>query len=698
MSEHIKSIDKNHLVAAPQNRFWRGMLDDPNIDILDGHMYDATPFYEFLEADAKDANGKKALVYGEIGFRTGTELAKFLRTCMEDYPQVAGACIFALQGHNRDGGMYRHGSSYDNADKWVTYNYPGFDNERTFKDMEEALLFEEVRKLNYKIRGEEVPPLPIPATPKMLPFTKTNDIRFRGSAGATGYDIERAESENGPWTLVGEDFQDNIRLWMGERKRLFEDTTAVEGKTYWYRVKAVNSSGESDWSAPRKLGDTTLDAELQAEADEYAAALALGTTKVDIPVVEGELESAKPEVLPKANLPEKIKGQLNGAVVLRIGDSTAFVDNKVKKIDSERENIVAFTENDRTLVPVRFLAEAFGCAVNYEESTQQVMIGAGIKTIKMQIGSNLIMVGDLSETIDQPAILVDDARTFAPLRAVCELALDKTVLYKDGIIIVYDGKSIANVESEELWTELAKGFENPIDNSALEDATAIEDNILINGGFETGDMNDGWTAHSPLSAIVGEDSHSGLYSWKTTGNGGWKGWRQMFKVEKDTDYVFSFYAKAPKSMQTKEGLSVTFKIIDEARTPNWLTEDMRLSISDGWRVFTDNPDRFDGDLMRIGRTVNETKEIVYKAENMHNFKADIPYCGNFDGKFYISSDGETWKEIQYNETQYATSSNWVMATFTAKSDFPTGTSYLKIEFGPNNKDFWSPTIKKVEIY
>ena len=52
-------------------------------------------------------------------------------------------------------------------------------------------------------------------------------------------------------------------------------------------------------------------------------------------------------------------------------------------------------------------------------------------------------------------------------------------------------------------------------------------------------------------------------------------------------------------------------------------------------------------------------------------------------------------------SSYDNADKWVTYNypgFDNKSDFPTGASYLKIEFGPNNKDFWSPTIKKVEIY
>ena len=62
----------------------------------------------------------------------------------------------------------------------------------------------------------------------------------------------------------------------------------------------------------------------------------------------------------------------------------------------------------------------------------------------------------------------------------------------------------------------------------------------------------------------------------------------------------------------------------------------------GWRVFTDGVERFDNDLMRIARVENTDKYLTYKVENMHNFKADIPYCVNFGASdiiMFTTGDG-----------------------------------------------------------
>lgn len=822
ISAHIKSIDQNHLVAAPQNRFWRGMLDDPNIDIVDGHMYGSTPMEKFIVEDTSAVSGNKALMYTELGFRTGEELGKFLETALS-YPEFAGGCVWSLSMHNRDGGQYRHGTATEVADKWVTYNYPGFDNYRVYKPMQEAYLFNKVRNLAYSLKCEEPPALTAPKAPKMLPVTDVKDLRWRGSVGASGYDIERAESENGPWTLIGENIEDNVRVWKGAK--LFSDETAVDGKTYWYRVKAKNAYGESSWSNVRKSGDASLDADLQAEKDEFEEAKAVGQIKVDIPTVEGELHYAKPEVIVKSSLPVAVRNQLYGAVALKIDNSNAFCYNAVKKIDPDNENITAIIRNDRTLVPVRFIAEAFGCNVSYEEATETVLISTGLQTVKLQIGSDQMLVGDHTITIDQPAIETE-GRTFAPLRAICENALGKTLLYKDDIIVVYDGKSVKNTEDESFWSALEQGFADPVDKNAIaEDMSAFDGNLIVNGGFESADINDGWTAGSPNVTITGEDSHSGAYSLKFTGNLGWKALRQQFNVEKNKNYICSLYIKAPLGLLDKNGLAVTYKILNASRGTPWVTRDRKYEPYEDWvhivfpfnsgsnslvwfawsfysgiayaddivavpadseqgkkyiqdflsgeaiegvvkddergdldaviitkdgtimrpseaengatvtpaetekgeivsedgaklvdecgnfdkvysyskpnkmRVYKDNPERLGGDDTRISRTVNETCEVIYKADGLKKFAVQVGYHKGFDAnavKFFVSKDGENWTEVEISTADVCTIGAWDTKEISPKSEI-SGMNFLKIQFN-ETANVWTTQLCKVKIY
>lgn len=80
--------------------------------------------------------------------------------------------------------------------------------------------------------------------------------------------------------------------------------------------------------------------------------------------------------------------------------------------------------SDRTLVPVRFIAEAFHYDVKWIPEYKAVKISDGNTSLDMFIGSTLILKtvkGEIPEEIlsDVEAEIIND-RTFLPLRAVGE--------------------------------------------------------------------------------------------------------------------------------------------------------------------------------------------------------------------------------------------------------------------------------------
>ena len=79
----------------------------------------------------------------------------------------------------------------------------------------------------------------IPAAPAGLlaktSLTGGNTITWVASIAAKYYAIKRAEQKNGPYTILA----NNIT------KPLYQDNTALKGKTYYYVVSAFNKSGES---------------------------------------------------------------------------------------------------------------------------------------------------------------------------------------------------------------------------------------------------------------------------------------------------------------------------------------------------------------------------------------------------------------------------------------------------------------------
>ncbi len=140
-------------------------------------------------------------------------------------------------------------------------------------------------------------------------------------------------------------------------------------------------------------------------------------------------------------VPEKVAS----AVCLMLDIPNALVNGEKKILD-----VVPFTVNDRTMVPFRFIGEAFGADVQYVPGeVEKVVLTLGSKTIELTIGSDKMIVDGSEQTIDAPAIIKDD-RTFVPLRASAQ-AFGKEVFWDDAtrLIIISDTKDIYNSKADQ---------------------------------------------------------------------------------------------------------------------------------------------------------------------------------------------------------------------------------------------------------
>ena len=76
---------------------------------------------------------------------------------------------------------------------------------------------------------------------------------------------------------------------------------------------------------------------------------------------------------------------------------------------------------DRTLVPVRDIIEALGGTVDYSDSDKSVRAALGGSIIDMRIDSAVMTVDGAEKALDVPAQLIGE-KTMLPLRALAESA------------------------------------------------------------------------------------------------------------------------------------------------------------------------------------------------------------------------------------------------------------------------------------
>ena len=168
------------------------------------------------------------------------------------------------------------------------------------------------------------------------------------------------------------------------------------------------------------------------------------TLLIDTIYLDGSNAEATPA--PTAN-PTDLS-RVNDAVCLKLDCPDALVKKEKKPIDADNENVAPFTSNDRTLVPVRFIAEGFGAEVSYDDATEKVTVKLGGDTIELTIGSDKIYKNGQEIKIDTEAMVTGDDRTFVPLRAIAE-ALGKEVFWDDmGFIVISGTKDIFNRETD----------------------------------------------------------------------------------------------------------------------------------------------------------------------------------------------------------------------------------------------------------
>ncbi len=318
----IKSLDPNHLVIDGNSL--RGVpaasLSEPLVDVVTTHQYPSDqPMAEQVRAAAATAAGRKPFFVGEAGFVPFDELRAVVDQVVAS--EAAGVLLWSLRYRNRDGGFYWH-SEPNNLGRYKAFHWPGFPSGDAY---DETAVMELVRQAAHAVRGLQVPPLPCPTTPPaMLPLTDVAAISWQGVAGATHYRLERAASESGPWVTVAERVREDRHPY----RPLFADETATVGMPNWYRVSAVNGSGES----PPSLAAGPVVPTSRVFIDEFDDLDRAAVCSPGVEIVTDNPRSVQ-EDLSRANLPPggRIRYALSAGVVsVRL---LAFAERADQRLD-----------------------------------------------------------------------------------------------------------------------------------------------------------------------------------------------------------------------------------------------------------------------------------------------------------------------------------------------------------------------------
>ena len=157
----------------------------------------------------------------------------------------------------------------------------------------------------------------------------------------------------------------------------------------------------------QRYGLDTTQAEMYAYFKMISNPINSGHTSIEDPAYDYWSGWGMP-ILPEVN---------KKYIVMEIGKNVLKVDGKWSDMDTS-----PFIEKQRTFVPIAFAAEALGAKVSWDEKNRKVTISKDKNILEMTIGSRSYMVNGKPYTMDV-APFIKDQRTFVPIAFVA-LALN----------------------------------------------------------------------------------------------------------------------------------------------------------------------------------------------------------------------------------------------------------------------------------
>ena len=111
------------------------------------------------------------------------------------------------------------------------------------------------------------------------------------------------------------------------------------------------------------------------------------------------------------------ESQNETTIILKIGSPTMTVNGEDMPIDEQ--GTVPVIVNDRTLLPVRAIVEKMGGTVGWDGETQEVTLKCGEDEIKLVIDSTTAYLNGEAQTLDVAPTIIND-RTMLPIRFIAE--------------------------------------------------------------------------------------------------------------------------------------------------------------------------------------------------------------------------------------------------------------------------------------
>ena len=169
---------------------------------------------------------------------------------------------------------------------------------------------------------------------------------------------------------------------------------------------------------------------------------------------------------------KKFKSILFSLVLIVFMTSTVFAgrspiiqyNGKIIKSD-----VSPYIQNERTMVPIRFISETLGYEVKWDNDKREVEVLGKDTEIKLTIDSKNAKVNDKDVKLDAPASIKKE-RTFVPLRFVAENLKAEVKWDKDNFKVIINDKNSSSLSlnlstDEENYVKEIKSLQGDLNKS-----------------------------------------------------------------------------------------------------------------------------------------------------------------------------------------------------------------------------------------
>lgn len=235
-----------------------------------------------------------------------------------------------------------------------------------------------------------------------------------------------------------ENINDNAEFSYKELPGIYNSNTSIELYSYAYYPKLKENAITYSLDGVALGADAGLPYKTVLDINS----LSLGTHSLRVtagfggfPVITREYAIYKDNNKTLIKLGEPVKQGANlNSIILFINRPETCVYGSNTYIDKNNREVTPIIENSRTLVPVRFVAEALKIAVDWNAAQQEITLKKDDTNIKMKLNENIITINGQTKQLEVPPKIIN-GRTMLPLRAFSE-ALGLSVDFFNNTVVI----------------------------------------------------------------------------------------------------------------------------------------------------------------------------------------------------------------------------------------------------------------------